>query len=482
MDLLIKNGTVINAGGRLDADVAVRDGKILSVLQRSKEPGTADIARGSGITRGPRNVCGSDITPGDGTEIVDASGLFVLPGAIDAHTHFELPFGDISSADDFFTGTRAAACGGVTTVIDFVSPAKGESLPRAFNDRNAIAAPKVCIDYGLHMGISDLTGSALDEMQTIINAGVPSFKVFMTYAFRLTDDEFYRTLVHAKEIGALIMVHAEDHDALEALKAKFLAEGKTDAWHHYLSRPEEVEAKAVVRAVEMAKSAAARLYIVHLACAGGMAAVEQARHDGYPVFAETCPQYLNFTCDVYKRPEGRNFVCSPPIKGQESRDALWQGIKNGGISTVATDHCPFRLADKERGKGDFTKIPNGVMGTENLYPYMLSEANKGRISFERAVELCCLSPAEIFGCAILADGTPAKGAITPGADADIVLYDPSKDFVISQKNMHSNTDYTIWEGTALKGYPVCTYSRGVPVYKDGEFLGKAGHGRFVKRL
>ena len=179
--------------------------------------------------------------------------------------------------------------------------------------------------------------------------------------------------------------------------------------------------------------------------------------------------------------EGRNFVCSPPIKGRESRDALWRGIKTGGISTVATDHCPFKLVDKERGKDDFTKIPNGVMGTENLYPYMLSEANKGRISFERAVELCCLNPAEIFGCAISADGTPAKGAVVPGADAVIVLYDPAKDFVISQKNMHSNTDYTIWEGAALKGYPVRTYSRGALVYKDGEFLGKAGHGRFIKR-
>jgi dihydropyrimidinase len=454
MDILIKNGTVINADGRMEADVLVRDGKIAAVEPR----GTAGIK----------------------TEVVDASGLFVLPGAIDVHTHFELPYssscGTTASADDFFTGTRAAACGGVTMVIDFVSPDKGEGLMDAFRDRNALAEPKVCIDYGLHMGISELTDSVVREMADVAAAGVPSFKVFMTYAFRITDDEFRRALTRAKELGAVIMVHAESHNEIEALKAEFIAAGKTDAWHHYLSRPESVEAKGVVRAVELAKSTDASLYIVHLACADGLKAVERARLDGYSVFAETCPQYLNFTCDVYKRPDSRNFVCSPPMKGQESRDALWLGIKNGSISTVATDHCPFMSSEKEWGRDDFTKIPNGVMGVENSYPYMLSEANKGRISFERVVELCCSNPARLFGCAV-----SAKGVITPGADADIVLYDPAKNFTISHKNMHSNVDYTIWEGVELKGYPVRTYSRGTLVYKDGEFLGKAGHGRFVKR-
>jgi dihydropyrimidinase len=236
-----------------------------------------------------------------------------------------------------------------------------------------------------------------------------------------------------------------------------------------------VEAEAVNRAVELAKSTGAPLYIVHLACAGGLVSVERAKAAGFPVYAETCPQYLNFTRDVYKRPDGRNFVCSPPIKGEGSRDALWQGIKSGSINTVATDHCPFRLSDKERGKDDFTMIPNGVMGVENLYPYMLSEANKGRLTFERVVELCAAGPAELFGCA------PDKGTIATGADADIVLYDPAKDFVISHENMHSDLDYTIWEGVALRGYPVRTYSRGMLVYKDGDFLGSAGYGRFVWR-
>jgi len=450
MNLLIKNGTVINAGGRRNCDVAVMGGKIISV--------------------------GQGLKPGVKTEIVDASGLFVLPGAIDAHTHFELDFGLFSSADDFFTGTKAAACGGVTTIIDFVTPNKGESLINAFKKRKLTADSKVCIDYSLHMGLSEVNDNVINEMADVVKHGVPSFKVFTTYAFRITDEEFTRTLTRAKELNALVMVHAEDHEELEANRAKFISEGKTNAWHHYLSRPEEVEAKAVKNVIKLAKNTGASIYIVHLACAEGLKAVEEAQSEGYPIYAETCPQYLNFTCDVYKRPDGKNFVCSPPIKGKESRDALWDSIKNKkNINTIATDHCPFNTFDKDYGKDDFTMIPNGVMGVENLYPYMLSQASKGIISFERAVELCSANPAKIFRL------SPKKGSITQGADADIVLYDPKKNFTISQKNMHSTIDYTIWEGTELKGYPVCTYSRGELIYNNGEFLGKAGHGKFIAR-
>ena len=462
MDLLIKNGTVINADGRQKADVAISGEKIISVEQ--------------------------NINPEARTQIVDASGLLVLPGAVDVHTHFELLFGDLSSADDFYTGTRAAACGGVTTIMDFVTPDQGESLLEALEKRKALAAAKVCIDYSLHVCISASTGGrfsrVLEEMEAVVDAGVNSFKVFMTYASRITDEEFARTLTRAKELNALVMVHAEDDELLEALRAKFIAEGKTDTWHHYLSRPEEVEAKAVKKAIELAKTTGGTLYIVHLACAEGLEAVKQAQKEGYPIFAETCPQYLNFTREIYKRPDGRNFVCSPPMKGIDSQNALWESVarKTGdgslsyGINTIATDHCPFQTYDKDRGEDDFTKIPNGVMGVENCYPYVLSEANKGRLSFERVIELCSKNPAKIFSC------YPDKGIIKPGADADIVIYDPAKDFTISQKNMHSTIDYTIWEGTKLKGYPVQTYSRGALVYKDGEFLGNTGHGRFLKRV
>ena len=463
MNLLIKNGLVIDAYGTRKADVAVEDGIILSVEQ--------------------------NIEPGAQTEVVDASGLLVLPGAIDVHTHFELPFGDISSADDFYTGTKAAACGGVTTVVDFVTPEKGENLVKALEKRKKLAKKKVCIDYSLHMGLSEVNNRVMTEMADVVRAGVPSFKVFMTYASRITDEEFARTLTRAKELNAVVMVHAEAHNILERRKAEFLEAGKTDAWFHYLSRPEAVETKAVKKAIELAKKARTELYIVHLASEGGLKAVKEAQNNGYPIFAETCPQYLNFTNEVYKRPDGRNFVCSPSIKGKRSQDALWNGVRKDrlnknrgpylgvrvGINTVATDHCPFNTYEKDRGIGDFTKIPNGVMGVENLYPYMLSEANKGRIEFERVVMLCSVNPARIFNLAYY------KGAIYPNHDADIVLYDPDKDFKISQKNMHSNIDYTIWEGVELKGYPVRTYSRGKLIYKDGEFLGNPGHGKFIYR-
>ena len=329
MKTLIRNGTVINADGRRKADVAVVGGKIAAV-DENIDPEQHDTQ----------------------TEIVDASGLLVLPGSIDVHTHFELSFGDrstpgtyFSSADDFFTGTRAAACGGVTTIMDFVTPEKNESLLEALEKRKKTADAKTCIDYSLHMGITELNDRILEEMAEVKAAGVSSFKVFMTYAFMLSDYEFKRTLTRAKEVNALIMVHAEDHEALEAKKTQFIAEGKTDAWHHYLSRPEEVEAEAVKKAIKLAKETGGTLYIVHLACAEGLKAVEEAQKEGYPIYAETCPQYLNFTSDVYKRPDGINFICSPPIKGKESQTALWQSICRQDKGTVQLP-CPLREQDR----------------------------------------------------------------------------------------------------------------------------------------
>ncbi|MDR2599456.1 MAG: dihydropyrimidinase [Oscillospiraceae bacterium] len=453
MNTLIKNGLIVNANSRNSADIFVENSIISEI--------------GKNIPDAEKRA----------DEIVDATGLLVLPGAIDVHTHFELPFGNAISADDFFTGTRAAACGGVTTIMDFVTPEKGESLMDALVARRKLADSKVCIDYGLHVSLPgsgyDGITNRIEEMLDVVAAGITSFKVFMTYAFRATDDEFKAMLSKAKELDALIMVHAEDHKKLEELRAKFIAEGKTDAWHHYLSRPENVETKGVETAIKLAKETNASLYIVHLASAGGLKAVERAKKEGVHVFAETCPQYLHFTNDVYKQSDGQNYVCSPPIKSKESREALWEGIKSGLISTVATDHCPFTLEEKLWGKDDFTKIPNGVMGVENLYPYMLSEANKGNISFERVVELCCANPAKIFKLA------PKKGQIAVGADADIVLYDPCKDFQVSVKNIHSNTDYTIWENVKLNGYPVTVYSRGKIIYKNGEFSGTAGTGKYL---
>jgi dihydropyrimidinase len=450
MDLIIKNGTIVTADSTYKGDIGVKDGKIQAVGQK--------------------------LNPADykGAEVVDAKGKLVMPGAIDGHTHLEMPFGGTISADDYESGTRAAACGGTTTVFDFVLQDYGENLVDAAKRRDALCAPKACVDYAFHTAIKDLSGGLIDSMEESVKFGISSFKVFMVYDFSVTDGVFYQVLKKAKEIGALIGVHAENKEVISTLIDELKAQGKTSAWYHYESRPEFVEGEADVRAIQWAKSLGAPLYIVHLANKQGMEAVTKARDEGYPIFAETCPQYLQFTKDVYKREDARNFVCSPPMKGKDSQDALWEGVKRGDISVVATDHCPFQSYEKDWGKDDFTKIPNGCAGVENMFPYMLSEANKGRVSFNKVVEICCTNPAKLYGCA------PQKGMLVPGADADIVIYDPKKEFTVSVGNMHSNYDHTIWEGAKLKGYPVATYSRGRLVYKDGEFLGKAGEGKFVK--
>ena len=451
MDLIIKNGTIITAADTYVADIAVKDGKVALI--------------------------GQDLHF-DGAEVVDASGKYVLPGALDAHTHLQMPFGGTTSADSYEAGTRAAACGGVTTVFDFVIQRKGQGLIEAVEGRKELCEPQACVDYAFHTAITDLTPAVLDEFEKSVEYGVPSFKLFMVYkkeGLMVDDGVLTAALEKSKEVGALVSVHAENPDLIDRRIEKYLSEGKTSAWYHYESRPEFVEAEADKRAIHWAKAFNAPLYIVHLACKDGLDEVTRARDEGYEIYAETCPQYLYFTNEVYKRENGRNWVCSPPIKGQESQDALWQGIRRGDITTVATDHCPFQSYEKDWGKDNFTKIPNGCMGIENLYPFMLSEANKGRISFNKAVEVCSTNVAKLFGCA------PEKGTLAVGSDADIVVYDPNKDFVVSKDNMHSDVDYTIWEGVELKGYPVMTFSRGKLVFQDGEFVGEAGWGKFVRR-
>jgi dihydropyrimidinase len=451
MDKIIKNGTIITAFDNYKADIAIENGKVIMIANNIED---------------------------DRAEIIDATGKYVLPGAIDAHTHLEMPFGGTISADSYEAGTRAAACGGVTTVFDFALQKKGEGIIQTVEGRNKLCQPQACVDYAFHVAITDLTPQVLNEFKAAVDFGISSFKVFMVYkkeGLMVDDGVMCKVLERAKEVGAIIAVHAENPDLIDMRTEQFLKEGKTSAWYHYLSRPEFVEAEADIRAIHWAKSLNTPLYIVHLANKQGMEEVKRARAEGYEIYAETCPQYLHFTNDVYKREDGRNFVCSPPMKGKESQDALWQGIKSGDIATIATDHCPFQSYEKDWGKDDFTKIPNGCMGIENMYPYMLSQANKGRLSFNKVVELCSANPAKIYGCA------PEKGTIAIGSDADIVIYDPNKEFTVSKDNMHSDVDHTIWEGTKLQGYIDMTFSRGELIFKDGEFLGKPGFGKFLKR-
>jgi len=452
MDLIIKNGTIVTSTEMYQADLAVIDGKIAAI--------------------------GTDF-PEEGADVIDARGKLVLPGAIDAHTHLAMPFGGTISADSYLSGTRAAACGGVTTVFDYPMQRKGKTIMGVIEEKKAVCEEEACVDFAFHCCITDLNdGEILEEMEIAVSEGITSFKCFFVYkkeGLMVDDGTFARILTRGKEIGAIINIHAENPDMIDLNVAKFKAEGKTSPWYHYLSRPEFVEAEADKRAVHWARNLEAPLYIVHMADKEGLETAITAKREGYEIYIETCPQYLEFTSEVYKREDGRNFVCSPPMKGQESQDALWNAIRTGGIDTVATDHCPFQSYEKDWGKDDFTKIPNGCAGIENLYPYMLAAANAGKITFNKAVELCSVNPARIFGCT-------QKGSLTVGKDADIVIYDPSKDFTVSADTMHSDVDHTIWEGTKFRGYPVMTFSRGRLVYKDGEFVGQPGWGKFVKRV
>ena len=373
MDLLIKGGTVVTASGSFEADVAVDKEKIVMI--------------------------GKDLDiPAD--RIEDATGKLVLPGAIDAHTHMQMPFGGTVSADSYLSGSRAAVCGGVTTIFDYPVQHKGETILGLINSKKEICETDACSDYAFHCCITDLNdGQILDEMEEAVKEGITSFKCFLVYKKEgmMVDDGTLCTLfLRAKDLGAMINVHAENPDLIDLRTAQYLSEGKTSAWYHYMSRPEFVAAEADKRVVHWSTHMDAPVYIVHMSDKEGLDAVIKAKTEGHEIYVETCPQYLEFTCDVYKRPDGRNFVCSPPMKGEESRQALWTAIKDGIIDTVATDHCPFQQAEKDWGLNDFSKIPNGCAGVENLYPYMLDAANSGKISFERAVELCSTNPAKIF--------------------------------------------------------------------------------------
>jgi dihydropyrimidinase len=451
MALLIKNGKIITAEQSYQADLLIEAEKIVQIGKDIKAPEA---------------------------EIIDAAGKYILPGAIDAHVHMQMPFGGTVSADDYAAGTKAAACGGVTSIIDFVTQAAGETLVDSLKRKEAACIPQAHIDYGFHVCITKMAENTVAEMKELVAYGVPTFKVFTAYkssGLMIEDGDLVEVMQAAKEIGARISVHAENGSIIDNRVAKFLAAGKTSAWYHYLSRPEFVEEEATLRVINLAKSLDVPVYIVHLASQEGVKAVNRARNEGYEIYAETCPQYLHFTKDVYKQENAKDFVCSPPIKGQASQDELWRGIERGDISVLATDHCPFTAEEKEWGKDDFSKIPNGCMGVENIYPYMLDKANQGQLTFNKVVELCASNPAQLFGC------SDQKGTIAPGYDADIVIYDPEQKFTVTADKMHSNIDYTIWEGLELSGYPVTTISRGEIVYNNGEFLAEPGRGKFIAR-
>ncbi|MBT6340824.1 MAG: dihydropyrimidinase [Desulfobacula sp.] len=458
MSLLIQNGLVVTSTGSYTADVYVEDGKIKTI------GANLDIAAKT---------------------IVDAKGKYVLPGAIDPHTHLAMPFMGTSAQDDYETGTIAAACGGVTCVVDFDLQQKGESILQAIERKQSWAKDKVVVDYSLHPAIMDPRPEVIDEIKDAIQKyGTPSFKIFMVYDFRVDDATMIRLLKETKKYGGLVQVHAENVHIIDHLNEEFEKAGKLAPYYHAKSRPNIAEEEAVSRAAKMVEMTGSRIYIVHLSSKEGLDRVKEARDKGVNVFAETCPQYLLLDEERYKESgfNGAKYVMSPPLRTKESNKALWEGINQGHVQVVATDHCPFDIKGKKdmNGTDDYKKIPNGAPGIETLLILMHSEGVvKGRISLEKMVDVLSTATAKMFG---LAD----KGDIQVGKDADIVIFDPKQKFTITQEKLHMNVDYTPYEGMQVTGMPVQVFSRGKKVseWKDDhvEFVGQKGYGRFVKRI
>ncbi len=452
MNFIIKNGILITGSSMTRADLEVREGRIVTIGQNLDSTGK---------------------------EIVDASGKYVLPGAIDLHTHMSDPFGRTISSDSELTGSRAAACGGVTMLFDFATQQKGMHLLDALEEKKKGYKGNACIDYSLHCIVTDLfeEDKALEEFGDVVKAGVNAFKCYTVYreeGLMIDSDQMPKIMVAAAEAGGMMTLHAEAVGIIDYLIEKYKKEGKMSPWYHYQSRPEYAAAQADAEAIRLARNLNVPLYIVHMDNKEGLEEAAAAKRAGYPVFVETCPHYLEFNSEVYHREDAVKFVCSPPIKNEESRRALWAGIRNGDVDTIATDHCPFKLEEKNWGKDDFTKIPNGCGGIENRYPYMLSAANDGKIEFSRVVQVCCENPARIFGC-------KNKGSLEIGKDADIVIYDPQKTVVGGKDTMHTACDHSIWDGYAYHGYPVQTYLRGHLIMDHGKYVGTPGEGQFVKR-
>ncbi|NKQ53863.1 dihydropyrimidinase [Amycolatopsis sp. K13G38] len=454
MRTLLKGGTVLSTTGGSLADVLVEDEKIVAVTA----PGVFTTA----------------------DTVLDASGKYVLPGGIDAHTHMEMPFGGTFSADTFETGTTAAAWGGTTTIIDFAVQAKGTSLVSTLDKWHEKADGNCAVDYGFHMIVSDVNDTTLKEMETCIDGGVSSFKMFMAYpgVFYSTDGEILRAMRKATETGSTIMMHAENGIAIDELVAQALGEGKTDPVQHGYTRPSALEGEATSRAITLARVTGAPLYIVHLSAAEALSAVAEARDGGRNVFAETCPQYLYLSIEDLARPgfEGAKYVASPPLREKKHQADLWRGLRTNDLSVVSTDHCPFCFKDqKELGRGDFSKIPNGMPGVEHRMDLLHQGVVAGEISLGRWVEACSTTPARMFGL------YPRKGVIAPGSDADIVVYDPAARQTLSAETHHMAVDYSAYEGFEITGKVETVLSRGKVVVSPSGFSGGTGHGRFLSR-
>jgi dihydropyrimidinase len=454
MRTVIRNGRIVTAVDDYNADILI-DGEQIAMIAKK-----IDV---------------------EADRVIDAKGRLVIPGGIDPHTHMELPFGGTSASDTFETGTRAAAFGGTTTIIDFAVQYKGQALSEALDAWHKKADGTTAIDYGFHLICTDLPDQRLTEMKSCIDQGVSSFKLFMAYpgVFLVDDATIYKAMMTATEHGGLVCMHAENGVVIDAIVKRAIAEGRTAPKYHALTRPTKAEAEGVHRAIALAEIAEAPVYIVHLSCDDSLQEVTRARAMGVPAYAETCPQYLFLDYSLYEKPgfEGAKYVMTPPLREKWNQEKLWRGLQMNDLQVVSTDHCPFCFKDqKELGKDDFSKIPNGGPGVEHRMSLVYNGGvASGRISVNRFVEITSTSPAKIFGL------FPRKGTIAVGSDADIVIFDPNEEMTISAKTHHMNVDYSCYEGMRVKGVTKTVFSRGRVVIDEGKYTGKPGQGQFLKR-
>ncbi|MCX8011328.1 MAG: dihydropyrimidinase [Ignavibacteria bacterium] len=453
MSLLIKNGRIITAEQDYFADIFIENEKIVSIGKNLDIPSA---------------------------KILDATDKYVIPGGIDVHTHLDMPFGGTMSSDDFESGTIAAAFGGTTSLIDFAIQSKGQSMKEALDTWFKKAEGKATIDYGFHMIITDLPDFRIEEMSDMVREGVTSFKLFMAYpnVLMVDDATIFKALQHTAKTGALVCMHAENGWVIDIIVKQAIAEGKTDPIYHALTRPTKTEAEAVSRAIFLAQIADAPIYIVHLSCNDALEVVTEARSKGIKAFAETCTQYLFLSLDDMNKPgfEDAKYVFTPPLREKWNQEKLWEGLKNNSLQIVSTDHCPFNYkGQKELGIGNFTKIPNGGPGIENRMQLMFEGVNQGKISLNRWVEITSTNPAKMFGM------FPRKGTIAPNSDADIVIWDPNKEHIISAKTHHMRVDYSMYEGKKIKGNVDTVISRGEIIIQEDKFFGKKGRGSYIKR-
>ncbi len=464
--VLIKNGTVVSPTGRHEVDVLIEGETISALLQRGQ-------VEALGVTA---------------DKVIDAKGKYVVPGGIDVHTHMELPFGGTSASDTFETGTIAAAWGGVTTIVDMALQRYGENVHEGLAEWHRKAGGNCAVDYAFHQIIGGVDEQSLKDMTYLVDhEGVTSFKLFMAYpgVFYSDDGQILRAMQTASENGATIMMHAENGIAIDVLVQQHIARGETDPKFHSISRPSLLEGEATNRAIVLSKVAGnVPLYIVHMSASEALSAVAEARNEGLNVFAETCPQYLYMTLeDHLAQPgfEGAKYVCSPPIRSKHDTHAhhsdLWKGLRMNELAVISTDHCPFCMKDqKELGMGNFSKIPNGMGGVEHRMELIYQGVVQGHLSLERWVETCCTTPARMFGM------YPQKGIIAPGADADILVWDPNGKTTIGINDKHHmNMDHSSWEGFKIDGKVDTVLSRGTVLVEKDTYLGRKGHGKFIKR-